>query len=194
MPLRFGDFVFDAECFQLLRKGEPVHLSPKAFRLLEVLIAHRPAVVTKQKLLDEVWQGQIVEEENIKNLIAEVRRAIGVDAIRTAHRRGYAFVAGVRAAGREPGATWFLTDGVEVHPIRGYATIGRGPECDIRIRSSSVSRLHARITAGPAAATIEDLGSKNGTVVRGARIAHPTPLSSGDIITLGRISLTLQQE
>jgi hypothetical protein len=194
MPLRFGDFVFDAECFQLLENGAPVHLSPKAFRLLEVLIAHRPTVVSKQQLLDEVWEGQIVEEENIKNLVAEVRKAIGDDAIRTAHRRGYAFTAHVGASGRPSAAVWFLTDGVDIHPIRGCAVIGRGPECDIRVRSGSVSRLHARITTGPAGATIEDLGSKNGTVVGGQRIAQPTPVSSGDVITLGNVSLTLQQD
>ncbi|HEY3055407.1 MAG TPA: FHA domain-containing protein, partial [Thermoanaerobaculia bacterium] len=84
--------------------------------------------------------------------------------------------------------------GVDIHPIRGCAVIGRGPECDIRVRSGSVSRLHARITTGPAGATIEDLGSKNGTVVGGQRIAQPTPVSSGDVITLGNVSLTLQQD
>ncbi|HEV8659360.1 MAG TPA: FHA domain-containing protein [Thermoanaerobaculia bacterium] len=194
MPLRFGDFVFDAECVQLLRNGAPVHLSPKAFRLLEVLIAHRPAVVSKQQLLDDVWEGQIVEEENIKNLIAEVRKAMGDNAIRTAHRRGYAFVADAGVTGRRSAASWFLTDGVDVHPIRGSAVIGRGAEADIRVRSGSVSRLHARIVAGPAGVTIEDLGSKNGTVVGGARIAHPTPVFNGDIITLGSVSLTLQNE
>ncbi|HSP15095.1 MAG TPA: winged helix-turn-helix domain-containing protein [Thermoanaerobaculia bacterium] len=71
MPVRFGEFVFDTESRQPLNGGSDLHLSPKAFRLLEVLIARRPAVVSKQPLLDEIWEGQIVEEESVKNLVAE---------------------------------------------------------------------------------------------------------------------------
>ena len=199
MPLRFGDFVFDAEGFQLLRGGTPIHLSPKAFRLLQVLIDRRPAVVSKQQLLDEVWEGQIVEEENVKNLIAELRKALGQDSssaplIRTAHRRGYAFCGVDGAADRHPAALWFLTDGTDVYPIRGSAVIGRSGECEIRVRSASVSRLHARLTAGAAGVTIEDLGSRNGTLVAGERIAKPTTIVSGDQITVGSVSFTLQRD
>ncbi len=199
MPLRFGDFVFDAEGFQLLRSGTPIHLSPRAFRLLQVLIDRRPAVVSKQQLLDDVWEGQIVEEENVKNLIAELRKALGHDSsgaplIRTAHRRGYAFCGDAGVADRHPAALWFLTDGTEVYPIRGAAVIGRSVECEIRVRSASVSRLHARLTAGAAGVTIEDLGSKNGTLVAGERIAKPTTIVSGDQITVGSVSFTLQHD
>ena len=194
MPLRFGDFVFDTESCQLLKSGTSIHISPKAFRLLEVLIDHRPAVVSKEQLLDEVWEGQIVEEENIKNLIAEVRKAVGDEAIRTVHRRGYAFAAEAAVTGRQSDAIWYLTDGVDVHPIRGSAVIGRGAACDIRVRSSSVSRQHARVTATASGVTVEDLGSKNGTIVGGQRIDRPTAASSGDVITVGSVSLTLQQD
>jgi DNA-binding winged helix-turn-helix (wHTH) protein len=199
MPLRFGDFILDAQCCQLLRDGAQIHLSPKAFRLLEVLIDHSPAVVTKQQLLDEVWEGQIVEEENIKNLIAELRKALrddrsGAPLIRTAHRRGYAFCGEVRAADRQPSPMWFLDSGDDVYPIRGSAVIGRNPDCEIRMRSGSVSRLHARLTISPSGVMIEDLGSRNGTVVAGQRIDQPTAVVSGDVIKIGTVAFTLRHD
>lgn len=196
MPLRFGDLVFDTESRQLLKGDSEVHLSPKAFQLLELLIERRPAVATKQQLLDEIWQGQFVEEENVKNLIAEVRRALGEESpvIRTVHRVGYAFSGEVVTVGREPDARWFVTDGNTSYPIRGSAVIGRSTECDIQIRSLSVSRMHARITVTPSGVAIEDLGSKNGTKVGGQRIEAPTPIRERDVITVGSVSLTLHSD
>jgi DNA-binding winged helix-turn-helix (wHTH) protein len=195
MPVRFSDFVFDAQSHELLRDSAPVHVSPKAFRLLEVLIDRRPAVVSKQHLLDEVWEGQIVEEENVKNLIAELREALDDSAehpvIRTLHRIGYSFCAGTVETSRAEKTGWSLTDGITSYPISSLTLIGRSSECAIRLRSDSVSRVHARITAGGETPTIEDLGSKNGTHVAGRRIAEATRLSNGDIVRIGSVSLTV---
>ncbi|MGZ8797566.1 MAG: FHA domain-containing protein [Thermoanaerobaculia bacterium] len=195
MPVRFGKFVFDVESHELLRGSAPVRVSPKAFRLLEVLIDRRPAVVTKQQLLDEVWEGQIVEEENVKNLIAELRKVLddgaGHPVIRTVHRMGYSFCAEAVETSRAEKTGWSLNDGTTSYPISSLTLIGRSSECAIRLRSDSVSRVHARITVDGETPTIEDLGSKNGTQVAGQRIAEATRLSNGDIIRIGSVSLTV---
>ena len=67
----------------------------------------------------------------------------------------------------------------------GEMTIGRSARSDIRIVSPFISRMHARISMHDSAATIEDLGSKNGVLVNDTRVAHQTALHDGDVIRLG---------
>jgi DNA-binding winged helix-turn-helix (wHTH) protein len=67
----------------------------------------------------------------------------------------------------------------------GEHLIGRDPEAVLRIPSSRVSRRHARIAVSGAHAVLEDMGSRNGTFVRGRRVTAPTELSDGDEICVG---------
>ena len=76
--------------------------------------------------------------------------------------------------------------------FEGENLIGRGSECGIRIPSSTVSRVHARLTVDGAQGTIEDLESKNGTFVAGARLEGPARLSAGDEIRVGSVRLVWQ--
>jgi predicted component of type VI protein secretion system len=69
--------------------------------------------------------------------------------------------------------------------------IGRAEECDIRPLSEDVSRRHAAVHVGPADVWVEDLGSRNGTFVNGERIAGKTKVSSGDLIRVGALELTV---
>ena len=96
MRLLFGDCTFDSEARTLIRGGEAVRLSGKAFQLLEVLLAARPNPVEKGELYAKLWPDTFVSEANLASLIKEIRNAIGDDArapkfVRTAHRFGYAF-------------------------------------------------------------------------------------------------------
>src|SRR5262245_14089792 len=98
MRTRFMHFIVDSDTRQLLVNGTDVHLSPKAFDLLCLLLARRPNVVGKEELLRQVWPESYVAEANLNVLIGEVRRAIADDAktprfIRTIHGVGYAFCA-----------------------------------------------------------------------------------------------------
>lgn len=68
----------------------------------------------------------------------------------------------------------------------GENVIGRTSEATVRISSSRVSRRHARIVVTGGRAVLEDLGSKNGTYLRGHRIQEPVELSDGDEICFGR--------
>lgn len=192
MGLRFGDFNFDSAQRELRRDGTPVHLSRKAFDILALLIDRRPKVVSKQDLLDEIWQGRAVEEENIKNLIAELRRALDDHSasprfIRTVHGVGYAFCCEIP----QTASAWSLVFEGRNVPIEDEIVLGRGNRCHIRLHSSSVSRQHARIRVSPSGPSIEDLQSRNGTFVNGKRIDAPTSLQNGDNIEIGADAMTI---
>src|SRR5262249_19014378 len=94
--LRFDGCVFDSEERQLTRNGEPVRLTAKAFRLLEILAERRPAVVTRAELRKLLWPDAVVGGTTIERLVCEVREAIGDRGrpgrvVRTVHRVGYGF-------------------------------------------------------------------------------------------------------
>ncbi|MET9326827.1 ATP-binding cassette domain-containing protein [Tsukamurella sp. NPDC003166] len=75
----------------------------------------------------------------------------------------------------------------------GQMTIGRTPDNDIALGDMLVSRRHARLLTGPQGLVIEDLGSANGTQVNGRRIAGPTALRDGDLVTIGNSDLIVEQ-
>lgn len=96
MRLRFGDCLFDSETRQLRRGTEPVHLAPREFRLLELLLERRPKAIPKEDLHRELWPDTHVSDASLTNLVARVREAIGDDArrprlVRTVQRFGYAW-------------------------------------------------------------------------------------------------------
>ena len=76
MRTRFGAFTLDPATRQLLEDGRPIHLSPKAFDVLQVLIEARPTVVPKADLHDRIWPGTYVVDANLSVLIGEIRRAL----------------------------------------------------------------------------------------------------------------------
>jgi pSer/pThr/pTyr-binding forkhead associated (FHA) protein len=76
--------------------------------------------------------------------------------------------------------------------MEGANVVGRAPDATIQIDSPGISRVHARILVHNGGATLEDLGSKNGTYVNGARIAAPYLLVDGHEIRLGTIVLTFR--
>jgi len=82
------------------------------------------------------------------------------------------------------------------HPLQeaGTVTIGRGSNCDIEVDDRSISRRHAILSIGDTV-TIEDLGSANGTFVRGERVrlGHPTVIAVGELVVLGSANIILQR-
>ncbi len=199
MRLAFGECTFDSETRELFRRERPAHLSPKAFRLLELLLEGRPRAFSKEEIHQKIWPDTFVSEATLASLVAEIREAIGEDGkdarhIRTVHGFGYAF-AGEAAdvpRGRRGAAglsSWRLIgeDRVLLVP-EGETILGRDALAGIRVPSESVSRRHARLTVAGAAAAIEDLDSKNGTYVRGRRIASPTALEDGDSLRIGSVT------
>jgi hypothetical protein len=78
-------------------------------------------------------------------------------------------------------------------PLHGEIVIGRGEEATLRIEDDELSRAHARFASHGNETTVEDLGSKNGTRVGGAKIAAHTPLpfGVGDVAECGSVMLLL---
>ena len=96
----FGSFCVNEAEQQLLRDGKPVRVAPKAFHVLLVLIQNKGRLVTKDKLLAEVWPDVFVEEANLTVNVANLRKVLDQGdgerpCIETVPKRGYRFVARV---------------------------------------------------------------------------------------------------
>ena len=204
MRVRFGPYVLELESRQLLRGDDVVHLSPKAFDLLSMLVSNRPKALSKSDLQERLWPGTFVVEKNLANLVGEIRQAIGDDPsnprfIRTVHRFGYAFrdqaprgeLGRPESRGGEVSFRLKWMNG-RVTLEEGEHVIGRDPDAEIFLNSAGVSRRHARIGISASQATIEDLGSKNGTFVGDQRVQGARALGDGDIIGVGSVKLTLR--
>ena len=103
----FGPFRLDLRERLLLRGGEPVALTPKAFNVLAVLVRRSGSLVEKDELLTEVWPDTIVEESSLSQKIYQLRKLLddgsGEDRyIQTVPRHGYRFVAEVREVKPHP--------------------------------------------------------------------------------------------
>jgi DNA-binding winged helix-turn-helix (wHTH) protein len=203
---RFGPFLLDQGTREMRRGLEPIHLTPKAFDLLTLLIEHRPRAVPKAVLHDRLWPKTFVADANLAILIGEVRAALDDTArrptyIRTIHGYGYAFCAelidesihGAHVQGSASGATcWLISKTQHVALREGENCVGRDPSVNVWLDAKSVSRRHACIVVDCADATIRDLGSKNGTWVQGQRLTSETSLSDGDQIRFGSIRMTFR--
>ena len=206
MKTGFGQFVLDSDTRQLLRAGEEIHLSPKAFELLCTLVAKRPKVVSKADLFGHIWPNTFVVDGNLNVLVSEIRRAIAESAdspqfIRTAHGVGYAFCGEATDLGR-PGDShdepktrrWLVWSHRTFVLAAGDNVIGRDPECDVWIDHAGVSRRHARIriTGQMKPAVLDDLKSTNGTFLGHKQVTAQVRLADGDVIKLGSVKLTFR--
>jgi len=102
----FGPFRLDPLKRRLLREGEVVRLTPKAFDLLLVLVEARGQTLEKDELLEKVWPDTIVEENNLNQNITALRKLLGDSRqesqyIATISKLGYRFVADVRTVEAE---------------------------------------------------------------------------------------------
>ena len=98
MIYRFNQFELDTDHRCLSRDGEQVPLSSKGFELLRQLVDNGGKVVTKDKLLEQVWPGQFVEENNLSVQISSLRKLLSdgngsQQYIATISGRGYSFIA-----------------------------------------------------------------------------------------------------
>lgn len=98
----FDPFVFNQATSELTRDGEAVAIEPQSLRLLGYLIAQRDRVVSREDLVEAIWQGRAVSDWAIAGAIKALRVALGDLAeekifVRTIHSRGFRFVADARA-------------------------------------------------------------------------------------------------
>lgn len=206
MVIRFLDVELDVAARTVTRGGTAVHLSPKSFSVLTLLVEERPRAVPKTELLDRVWSGTFVTDASLTRTVHEIREALGDAAgsriIRTVHGMGYAFAAAVHEAGgggtvtRRPAAApvaWLVTGARAIPLTEGEWRIGRDPAALLPLPSALVSWHHARLVVSADGVVVEDLGSKNGTVVGGQRLASPRPLADGDDIVIAGVTLVFRR-
>src|SRR5262249_10212157 len=157
--------------------------------------------MSRDDLQQQLWPSTFVLETNLAGVVAEVRRALGDTAehptfVRTMHRFGYRFVADVNETDDLPAPSepaircWLLWETRQVPLTEGDNLVGRGVDASVWIDAPGVSRHHARIIVRRGEATLEDLGSKNGTYVGGLRVTNPRRLLSGEQIRLGSVVMT----
>jgi DNA-binding winged helix-turn-helix (wHTH) protein len=194
--VRFGRYALDEARRQLVRDHTPVHLTPKAFDLLKLLAAEAPRVVAKAELHARLWPGTYVSDATLTGLIKELRRALedrdaDSPVIRTAHRIGYGLCLEVRqetAAPERAAHGWLVLRGRRAALCEGENLIGRDPASHVWLDAPGVSRRHARVVIDGDGARVEDLGSKNGTLVGEVPATTPVALQDGDRIAFGPIA------
>jgi DNA-binding winged helix-turn-helix (wHTH) protein len=176
------------------REGIDIHLAPKAFDLLVLLVRRRPNAVGHDDLQAALWPDVHISETSLAVLVTQLRKALGDSSaddrlIRTVHRVGYAFngdaVINDPAGLSGTPVCRFLFRGRSIELPAGESVIGRDRGCAVCIDADSVSRHHARLLVSGRDASIEDLGSKNGTWVAGERIQRTTALTDGTSLRFG---------
>lgn len=138
----FGPFRLDPPERLLLRDGQPVPLSPKAYDLLVTLVAHAGHLMTKDDLLKEVWPGTFVEEGNLSYTVSLLRKALGDDSepyryIETVPKRGYRFKEPVAI----PDETHSLSSSTSVSTTQTGANRADAPAVDRRRRGALMAAL-----------------------------------------------------
>jgi len=154
MPVFFGDFTLDRPARQLRLGAKVVHLEPKAFELLDLLIVRRPEAVSKGDIKDPLWPETFVSESSLMGLVSRIRHALGDDPrqprfLPTVHGFGYAFSGEVsersstNAGERRPAAQVSWEE--RILPLKaGENILGRDEDANVRIDSPGISRHHAR--------------------------------------------------
>jgi DNA-binding winged helix-turn-helix (wHTH) protein len=202
MRLAFDPFVLDLDQRRLFNGGVEVRLQPKAFELLRVLAEARPKALSKQEILDAVWPGIFVSENNLATVVRDLRTALGDDAqtphyIRTAYGYGYAFAAEATAVARIaaplPSVWRLIHNHREIVLLEGRTVLGRAGPDVVVVDAPTVSRHHAAVEIRGDEATIEDLGSKNGTRVNGAEVTAAVALADGVEVGLGSVVMVVRR-
>ena len=97
MDFRFDEFEIDLGQQELRRSGQVVRIEPQVFELLVYLVRNANRIVSKEELIEAVWQGRVISEAALSSCVSAARRAIGDSGkdqlrIRTASKRGFRFV------------------------------------------------------------------------------------------------------
>ena len=128
---RFGRIALNPATRQLLVDGRPALLGSRAFDLLQALVERSDRLVSKGELLDLVWPGLVVEENNLQVHVSALRKLLGTQAIATVPGRGYRFTMAAQApapaAAPSPAPVAALA-ARDALPERPVALVGRDRE------------------------------------------------------------------
>lgn len=195
--LWLGDWLVQPRLGRIVRRQVVIHLRPRVMDVLLVLAGRPGDVVSFRELVDRVWNSGCVSENTITHCVEELRKSLGETAslpryVQTIPRRGYRLVGHVRPAeltkASDPAdeAQFLLVAGrLCAFLVEGGNLIGRSADAPICLESVWVSLHHADIAVSGGSAVIEDLGSENGTFMGFRKIDAATPLTHGDLVTIG---------
>ena len=193
MPYRFGRFSYDPSSHRLVCEGEEIPLTHKSRELLTLFLRNPDRLLSRAEIVSAIWPTVAVTDDALRFQVAELRKALGVDGesyIRTLPREGHRWETPVRVeksrrsafrgndSNKGPKTARFrlVLESREVNLDPGENVVGRDENAALSIEHPSVSRRHARIVVRGGRAVLEDLGSKNGTYLRGKPVAAPTPI------------------
>jgi DNA-binding winged helix-turn-helix (wHTH) protein len=210
---RFGAFDLDARTGELRKRGVRIRLQEQPFQLLATLVERAGDLVTRDELRSRLWTTSttIAFDQAVNNAVAKIRIALSDSAesprfVETLARRGYRFIEDVEWVGDPGGApasqpaaapaaraaiVRLTTDDRTVVLTEGSHIVGRDPDASVWIDSAVVSRHHARLIVQRDGITIEDLDSRNGTFVNGARVAGVSALAHGDELRIATHALVV---
>src|ERR1019366_315208 len=192
-----GAFAFDAERRQLIGGGGAVALTSKEFELLSLLVSKQPCAVSKDENPDVLWPRTGGGAPSLTTLGKELRTKLGQagreEPIRTVHGFGYALENEEEAPAQTP-APRLLRGTAEIRLASPELILGREPGLPGTIDDASVSRRHAHVRWDGTAVVLTDIGSKNGTFVKGVRVSEPVALEDGDEIRLGLVSFVYRAQ
>jgi TolB-like protein/DNA-binding winged helix-turn-helix (wHTH) protein len=124
MRYRFGDFELATERYELRRNGIVLHVEPLVFDLILFLSSHPGRVVSRDEIVEGVWQGRLVSEATIDGCIKSARRILGDSGdsqsyIRTVRGRGFEFAASVTALDEGQPSIDSSWEPIQGHPREG---------------------------------------------------------------------------
>src|SRR5580765_2648731 len=101
LKYQFTDFEIDLSQQELRRLGKAVHIEPQVFDLIVHLVRNHDRIVSKDELIETIWNGRIISEAALSSRVNAARRALGDNGndqslIRTQHKRGFRFVGDVQ--------------------------------------------------------------------------------------------------
>jgi DNA-binding winged helix-turn-helix (wHTH) protein len=194
MRVRFGDFILDEGRRLLQRGGEKVHVSPRAWQLLALLLARRPEAIPRQELAEALWPGAGSGGVGLAPIVSELRQVLGNGSggeswVRTAHAFGYAFEG---EAHELPSVQrHVLVRGLQrVDLAEGRNLLGRERKATVRLGHPSVAHEHARIVLADDRAQLEDLTGAGSTFRGTEPVRGRVVLEDGDVIRVGAVVLT----
>ena len=194
MPYQFGPFRYDPVGRSLFRGDEEIALKPKTRELLILFLQNPHRLLTRDDIAERIWPNTAVTDDSLRVQVFDLRKALGADAeriIRTVPREGYRWEADVRSGGSSRAEAAddlvfrIILDRREIELSEGENILGRDRGVTVWIDETAVSRHHSRIVVADGRAMLEDLGSKNGTYLKGERIVGAAALADGDEIRVG---------
>ena len=145
MIYRFGPFELDLATAELRASGVAHRLEPQVFALIALLVENHVRLVSKDEIIEKVWEGRVVSDAAIASRVKSARQALGDDGlaqrlIKTVHRRGFRFIADVQAVPGSPPRS--VSDPCELDVSQQVAGVVRQLE---RISRPSIAVLPFRM-------------------------------------------------